>query len=114
MNRRADSVMCKQLSDFSLNAGPRTDQSYTVVPAEFPKSFYMGADEICKKVLNLTWVSVPTGSEHFSFHLKNNFEEQLFKCEDERYEYDMYVRMMDSTLNSLRNLDTLVKQNPNN
>jgi hypothetical protein len=39
-------------------------------------------------VLNDVWVSVPTGSEDFSFKVtrKNTYEEALFKCEDERYE----------------------------
>ena len=45
------------------------------------------------QVLNDKWVSVPTGSEDFSFKnmRKNQYEEALFRCEDERYEIDMVV-----------------------
>ncbi len=40
------------------------------------------------QMLNDKWVSVPTGSEDFSFKnmRKNQYEEALFRCEDERYE----------------------------
>lgn len=45
------------------------------------------------QVLNDSWVSVPTGSEDFSFKnmRKNQYEEALFRCEDERYEIDMVI-----------------------
>ena len=40
------------------------------------------------EVLNDRLVSIPTGSEDFSFKStrKNIYEENLFKCEDERFE----------------------------
>lgn len=61
-------------------------------------------DDIWKQVLNEKWVSVPRGSEYFSFHIKNQSEEQLFVVEDERYELDNYLGMIESTLNALNNL----------
>lgn len=38
-------------------------------------------------VLNDHWVSVTSGSEDYSFkHMrKNQYEESLFRCEDDRY-----------------------------
>ena len=51
----------------------------------------MGMQGEVKELVNVKWVSVPIGSEHFAFHIKNSFEEQLFKQEDERYEFDMYI-----------------------
>jgi paired amphipathic helix protein Sin3a len=50
-----------------------------------------GQSELDQSVLNKNWVSVPMGSEHFSFHTKNQYEEALFKTEDERYEHDIYI-----------------------
>jgi uncharacterized membrane protein YgcG len=40
------------------------------------------------QVCNDRWVSVPTGSEDFSFKImrKNSYEDALFRCEDERFE----------------------------
>lgn len=46
-----------------------------------------GRDELCWEVLNDKWVSHPTwASEEAGFvsHKKNQFEEALHKCEEER------------------------------
>ncbi len=54
-------------------------------------------------MLNDKWVSVPTGSEDFSFKnmRKNQYEEALFRCEDERYEIDMVIDNNASAINCL-------------
>lgn len=54
-----------------------------------------------KQVLNEKFVSVPRGSEYFSFNTKNQHEEALFICEDERYELDQYIRTTESTIAAL-------------
>ena len=61
---------------------------------------------LCRSVLNDTWVSVPTGSEDFSFKSmrKNVYEEALFKCEDDRYEFDMVI---DANMSTIRVLESL-------
>lgn len=48
--------------------------------------------EIGSQVLNDHWVSVTSGSEDYSFkHMrKNQYEESLFKCEDDRLVIDVY------------------------
>lgn len=46
-----------------------------------------GRDDLCNSVLNDQWVSHPTwASEEAGFvsHKKNQFEEALHKCEEER------------------------------
>lgn len=54
-------------------------------------------------MLNDVWVSVPTGSEDFTFKnmRKNQYEEVLFKCEDERYELDLVVELNCSAIRAL-------------
>jgi paired amphipathic helix protein Sin3a len=54
-------------------------------------------------VLNDIWVSVPTGSEDFTFknQRKNQYEEVLFKCEDERYELDLVIELNTSAIRAL-------------
>jgi paired amphipathic helix protein Sin3a len=45
------------------------------------------ASKAISKVLNDNWVSIPIGSEEstsFKHMRKNQFEEALFRCEDER------------------------------
>lgn len=58
-----------------------------------------------RECLNAKWVSVPRGSEYFSFHLKNQNEEQLFITEDERYEVDAYLNMTGSTIKAIKRLN---------
>lgn len=64
----------------------------------------MDREKSKNKVLNEKYVSVPRGSEFFSFHIKNQNEELLFVTEDELYELDNYIGMTDSTIKALINL----------
>lgn len=45
--------------------------------------------ELGAQVLNDHWVSVTSGSEDYSFkHMRRNqYEESLFRCEDDRYSF---------------------------
>jgi len=49
--------------------------------------------ELGAEVLNDHWVSVTSGSEDYSFkHMrKNQYEESLFRCEDDRFELTIYL-----------------------
>jgi paired amphipathic helix protein Sin3a len=61
--------------------------------------FVVGA-ALCESVLNDRWVTLPSGTEDQSFKItrKNQYEDALFKCEDERYELDMVIQNNTSTL----------------
>ena len=51
-----------------------------------PLPSWSGHTQLCDDELNDEWVSVPSGSEDFSYthYRKNQYEESLFKCEDDR------------------------------
>ena len=66
----------------------RIDESYSILPDEFLMVTCSGKDKIGRQVLNDKWVSIPHGSEHFSFKTKNTYEDDLYKIEDQRYYYD--------------------------
>lgn len=53
----------------------------------------MNSDELSRANINSTWVSIAVGSEHYTFTnmRKNAYEEALFKCEDERFEFDINI-----------------------
>ncbi|KAL6005805.1 hypothetical protein ACLOJK_006378 [Asimina triloba] len=55
--------------------------------------------ELGASVLNDDWVSVTSGSEDYSFkHMrKNQYEESLFRCEDDRFELDMLLESVNVT-----------------
>lgn len=60
-----------------------------------------GRDELCRSVLNDTWVSHPTwASEEAGFisHKKNSFEEALHKSEEERHEYQVQLEALSRTI----------------
>ena len=56
-----------------------------------------------KEVLNDNWVAVTSGSEDYSFKAmrKNQYEEALFRCEDDRMEIDMVLETNKSAIEAL-------------
>jgi len=56
-------------------------------PIQYPMPPASNLTDIGAEVLNDLWVSVTSGSEDYSFkHMrKNQYEESLFRCEDDRY-----------------------------
>ncbi|ORY04818.1 hypothetical protein K493DRAFT_311208 [Basidiobolus meristosporus CBS 931.73] len=90
---RVDLLRCK-------GHGP----SYRLLPKADTKVKCSGRDLHCEEVLNNEWVSHPTwASEESGFvaHKKNQYEEQLHKCEEERYEYDLNIEANLSTIGLL-------------
>ena len=69
-----------------------------------------GRDEMCWDVLNDEWVGHPVwASEDSGFiaHRKNQYEETLFKIEEERHEYDFYI---ESNLRTIQTLETIASK----
>ena len=62
------------------------------MPNVYP-TFCSGSTELSKSVLNIEVVSVPYGSEHVTYSImrRNQYEEALFKSEDEKYEFDLNI-----------------------
>ena len=80
----------------------RHGPSYRSLPDEYHQPKCSGRTELCNEVLNDQLISVPTGSEDgFKTSIKNQFEENLFACEDERYELDMVIEINTSTIQAL-------------
>lgn len=69
-----------------------------------------GRDEMCWEVLNDEWVGHPTwASEDSGFiaHRKNQYEEILFKIEEERLEFDYH---METNLKTIQTLETIANR----
>lgn len=69
-----------------------------------------GRDEMCWEVLNDEWVGHPTwASEDLGFisHRKNQYEEILFKIEEERLEFDYH---MEANLRTIQTLETIANR----
>ena len=84
-SRRKHGWFFRPLSDFDTAKSKRHGDSYL----EIQRPRILKAEP--QEEINGLWVSVPYGSEDFSFRhfRKNAFEDALFKCEDERFELDM-------------------------
>lgn len=76
-----------------LNHCKKYGPSYRQLPKSEAKLQCSGRDDMCWDVLNDDWVSHPTwaSEEGFTAHRKNQHEEALHKCEEERYEYDLNI-----------------------
>ncbi|CAO3640847.1 unnamed protein product [Mucor hiemalis] len=84
--------------------------SYRVVPKEWQNQPCSGRDQMCWEVLNDEYVSHPIwASEDSGFvaSKKNQYEEALHRCEEERYEYDLNI---EANLNTIALLEPLASQ----
>ncbi|KAF3526306.1 hypothetical protein F2Q69_00050626 [Brassica cretica] len=84
-----------------------------IVFLQYPIPIASQKMEIGSQVLNDHWVSVTSGSEDYSFkHMrKNQYEESLFRCEDDRFELDMLLESVNSATNRVEELLTKINNN---
>ena len=94
---------------------PQVTPSYRQLPAAVSTLYCSGRTALCEQVLNDKCISIPTGSEDFSFKAtrKNIYEENLFKVEDERFELDMIIennaaviRVLEPLVESVQNMSS--------
>eukprot|EP01090_Pellita_catalonica_P004226 TRINITY_DN14064_c0_g1_i1.p1 TRINITY_DN14064_c0_g1~~TRINITY_DN14064_c0_g1_i1.p1 ORF type:complete len:976 (+),score=212.24 TRINITY_DN14064_c0_g1_i1:59-2986(+) len=77
--------------------------SYRIIPKRYRQKSTVRLDPDLKACMNNRFVSVPTGSEDFfASTRKNQYEELLFKCEDERYELDLVIELNASAIKALQ------------
>merc|ERR1711981_1555372 len=81
----------------------RLGKSYCAYPKDFIQPTCSGRNELCKQVLNDNWVSFPTWSEDSQFvtQRKTQFEEFVYRTEDERFEFDIVLETNKDTIKVL-------------
>ncbi|KAJ3692453.1 hypothetical protein LUZ60_012803 [Juncus effusus] len=91
--------LCKPISELDFSNSPRCTPSYRLLPKSYPMPPASHRTPLGGTVLNDLWVSVTSGSEDYSFkHMrKNQYEESLFRCEDDRFELDMLLESVNAT-----------------
>ena len=90
--------------------------SYRALPTSMSRPRCGERSGLDSFVLNDVWVSQPVGSEGtYSFkHVeKNQFEEELFECEDKRFEVDVVINSNASAIVVLEIINTEVRKNEN-
>ncbi|KAJ7308319.1 hypothetical protein JRQ81_008853 [Phrynocephalus forsythii] len=98
MGREIDYTSCKRIGS-----------SYRALPKTYQQPKCSGRTAVCKEVLNDTWVSFPSWSEDSTFvsSKKTPYEEQLHRCEDERFELDV---VLETNLATIRVLESVQKK----
>ncbi|KAM0834829.1 hypothetical protein ACQ4PT_063342 [Festuca glaucescens] len=95
-----EKYLCKPISELDLSNCQRCTPSYRLLPKNYPMPSSSSRTDIGVSVLNDLWVSVTSGSEDYSFkHMrKNQYEESLFRCEDDRFELDMLLESVNAAI----------------
>ena len=98
-----EKFLSKPISELDLSACERCGPSYRLLPKNFPMAAASARTPLCTEHLNDNWVSVTSGSEDYSFKAmrKNQYEEALFRCEDDRFEMDMVLETTRATVEVL-------------
>ncbi|GJS76879.1 paired amphipathic helix protein Sin3-like protein 2 isoform X1 [Tanacetum coccineum] len=96
----------KSIQELDLSNCQRCTPSYRLLPDDYPIPSVSQRSELGTQVLNDLWVSVTSGSEDYSFkHMRRNqYEESLFRCEDDRFELDMLLESVNSALKRVEEL----------
>ncbi|KAF8560140.1 hypothetical protein OG21DRAFT_1401704 [Imleria badia] len=100
----------------ALPADEGEGPSYRKLPESEVNLACSSRDELCRSVLNDTWVSHPTwASEEAGFisHKKNTFEEALHKSEEERHEYHVQLEALARTIALFEPLNTRIEEMTN-
>lgn len=87
----------------------RLGASYCALPKSYMQPKCSGRTQLCKEVLNDTWVSFPSWSEDSTFvsSRKTQYEEYIYRCEDERFELDV---VLETNLATIRVLEGVQKK----
>ncbi|CAK9187193.1 unnamed protein product [Ilex paraguariensis] len=103
-----DKYMAKPIQELDLSNCESCTPSYRLLPDNQVRETEVGAE-----VLNDHWVSVTSGSEDYSFkHMrKNQYEESLFRCEDDRFELDMLLESVNATTKCVEELLDKINDN---
>uniref|UniRef100_A0A336L2W3 Paired amphipathic helix protein Sin3a n=1 Tax=Culicoides sonorensis TaxID=179676 RepID=A0A336L2W3_CULSO len=101
--QRQDRTQSELAQEVDLSTCKRLGASYCALPKTSEQKKCSGRTALCKEVLNDTWVSFPTWAEDSTFvtSRKTQYEEFIYRCEDERFELDVVIETNSSTIRVL-------------
>lgn len=102
-SQRQDRNQGELAQEIDLSTCKRLGASYCALPKSSEVRKCSGRSNLCKEVLNDTWVSFPTWAEDSTFvtSRKTQYEEIIYRCEDERFELDVVIETNSSTIRVL-------------
>ncbi|CAN8067113.1 unnamed protein product, partial [Agarophyton chilense] len=98
------------MTEIAIEHGVELRGSYRRIPPDFPALDYTGRSTHERRTLNDTWINVTRGSEDYSFKFmrKNQSEDNLFRCEDDRYELDLVIETNAATIMKLETIEATI------
>ena len=107
--RERDRMSSEVGMEIDYNSCKRYGASYRALPKTFVQPKCTGRTQLCKEVLNDIWVSFPSWSEDSTFvtSRKTQYEEYIYRCEDERFELDVVI---ETNLTAIRVFEALQKK----
>lgn len=107
--RERDRLSSEAGMEIDYSSCKRHGASYRGLPKSFVQPKCTGRTALCREVLNDTLVSFPSWSEDSTFvsSRKTQFEEYIYRCEDERFELDIVI---ESNLLTIRVLEAVKRK----
>lgn len=104
--RERDRISSEAGMEIDYSSCKRHGASYRGLPKNFVQPKCTGRTALCREVLNDTLVSFPSWSEDSTFvsSRKTQYEEYIYRCEDERFELDIVI---ESNLLTIRVLEAV-------
>jgi len=104
VQRQEHRAQTDSLHEIDYTQCKRLGTSYCALPkhaSELKKC--SGRTALCREVLNDTWVSFPSWAEDSTFvtSRKTQYEEFIYRCEDERFELDVVIETNSATIRVL-------------
>ncbi|XP_030387063.1 uncharacterized protein LOC115633731 isoform X2 [Scaptodrosophila lebanonensis] len=106
-DRASSHQSAEYVQDVDLSLCKRLGASYCALPQSTVPKKCSGRTALCREVLNDKWVSFPTwASEDSTFvtSRKTQFEETIYRTEDERFELDLVIEVNSATIRVLENV----------
>lgn len=107
--RERDRMSSEAGIEIDYSSCKRHGASYRGLPKSFIQPKCTGRTALCREVLNDTLVSFPSWSEDSTFvsSRKTQYEEYIYRCEDERFELDIVI---ESNLLTIRVLEAVKRK----
>lgn len=98
--------------EIDLSTCKRLGASYCALPKTSEARKCSGRTNLCREVLNDTWVSFPTWAEDSTFvtSRKTQYEEIIYRCEDERFELDVVIETNSATIRVLEGVQKKISR----
>lgn len=110
--QRQDRNQGEMAQEIDLSTCKRLGASYCALPKTSEARKCSGRTNLCKEVLNDTWVSFPTWAEDSTFvtSRKTQYEEIIYRCEDERFELDVVIETNAATIRVLEGVQKKISR----